>query len=91
MSTPNRTWSSWLATSFLVGLAFSAANSHAVVDRVIQRQRHLRNTLQHILVPYLDTEQGPVRRYLSPSPWRSALARHTASLLNGANMREAAA
>ena len=91
MSTLNFTRSSWMAASFLVGLTLSAAISTRADDRVAQRQRKLSSALQHILVPYLDTEQGPARRYMSPRPWRSALARHTASLQNATNVREAAA
>ena len=91
MSTPNHMRSSWMVVSVLLGLTFSATSTLAAEDPVTHRQRQLSNTLQHILVPHLDSEQGPVRRYLSPNPWRSALARHTASLLNGTNRRQAAA
>ncbi|MHC4433397.1 MAG: hypothetical protein ACYTBS_16280 [Planctomycetota bacterium] len=90
MSTLNLTRPSWTAVSFLVGLTLSAASSTAGEDRVAQRQRQLSNTLKRILVPHLNTEQGPARRYMSPRPWRSALARNSASLQNATNVREAA-
>ncbi|MHC4116151.1 MAG: hypothetical protein ACYSWO_01460 [Planctomycetota bacterium] len=91
MSTPNRMWSGWITAFFTVGLALSATPGRAADDPVAQRQKQLRNTLQHILVPYLDTQQGPARSYLSPRPWRSALAKYTASLLNESNKHEAVA
>ncbi|HEC02124.1 MAG TPA: hypothetical protein ENI81_01185, partial [Phycisphaerales bacterium] len=78
-----------IAMSTLV--AFSSACSAAASDPVAQRQRRLLETLQHIQVPYLGKNLGPARQFLSPRPWRSALARHTAYLLNGAENPQAAA
>ena len=91
MSITDYVWSSRIVAAVLVGLTWLAANSAAAEDQVAQRQRQLRNTLQHIQVPYLGTEPGPARRYMSPRPWRSALAKHTVCLLNGANRAQAAA
>ena len=91
MSIRNGAWSSRIAAAVLVGLTWLVANCPAAEDQVAQRQRQLRNTLQHILVPYLGTEPRPARRYASPRPWRSALAKHTAGMLNGANSPQAAA
>ncbi len=91
MSTLNRTYTSLMAALLLVGPTLSAASSPVAENPTAQRQEQLCNTLQHVLVPYLDAEQGPAKGYLSPRPWRSALAKHTASLLSGVNTREAAA
>jgi len=58
---------------------------------VAERQRQLLNNMQYILVPHLNSDLGPARRYLSPRPWRSALAKYTAGMLNGANNPQDAA
>lgn len=91
MSMSSITRFSWNVIALVIVLAFSAMHSRAAEDRVAQRQRQLLNNLQHILVPHLDSDLGPARRYLSPRPWRSALAKHTAGMLNGANRPQAAA
>ncbi|MHC4540312.1 MAG: hypothetical protein ACYS74_11090, partial [Planctomycetota bacterium] len=91
MSTPNHTCSSRMRTPCVIGLILLASGSLVARDLVAQRQELLRNTLRHIRVPHLDTGQEPARRYMTPRPWRSALARYTASLSSGANNREAAA
>jgi len=91
MSIRNCPWSSRVAAAVLVGLTWSMVNSPAAEDPVAQRQRQLRDTMQHILVPYLGTKPGPAKGYASPRPWRSALAKHTACLLNGTNRTQATA
>jgi len=69
----------------------STANSRAADDPMAQRQGRLLENLQYIQVPYLGRDLGPARSYLSPRPWRSALAKHTACLLKGAENPQAAA
>lgn len=70
--------------------ALSPVNSRAE-DTVAQRQMQLLNNLKHIQIPYLDKNLGPVQRYFTPRPWRSALARHTACLLSGTKSPRASA
>lgn len=72
-------------------LALSSANSLAAEDPVAQRQMRLLDNLQHIQVPYLGKNLGPARQFLSPRPWRSALAKHTAGMLRGAKNHQASA
>ncbi|MHC4534207.1 MAG: hypothetical protein ACYS6K_09655 [Planctomycetota bacterium] len=91
MSTPGCAQSSRIAIALVIGLAFSVTYSRAAEDRVAQRQSQLLDNLQHILVPHLNSDLGPARSYLSPRPWRSALAKHTAGMLNGVNSPRAAA
>jgi len=91
MSTSSISRYSWNVITLVIVIAFFAMHSWAAEDRVAQRQRQLLDNLQHILVPYLSTELGPARRYLSPRPWRSALAKHTAGMLIGTNNPQAAA
>ena len=79
----------WISIAIL--LAFLAAKSPAADDPVAERQERLLDNLQHIQVPYLGRDLGPARSYLSPRPWRSALAKNTASLLNDAENPQAAA
>lgn len=74
---------------FLIGFAFSTTSYPAADDPVAQRQGRLLDNLRHVQVPYLGKDLGPATRYLSPRPWRSALARHTACLLNGAENPQA--
>ncbi|UCE48980.1 MAG: hypothetical protein JSW47_02325 [Phycisphaerales bacterium] len=70
-------------------LTFSLVKSPAAEDLVAQRQKQLLDNLQHILVPYLGKDLGPAISYLSPRPWRSALAKHTACLLKGTKSPQA--
>jgi len=77
--------------ALVILLTFPAANSPAAEDPVAQRQRQLLDNLQHILVPYLNEDLEPARQFLSPRPWRSALAKHTACLLSRAKSPQAAA
>jgi len=91
MTMQNRIWSSWITGSLLLGAAFAVESSSETGGSTAQRQQQLLNTLRHILVPYVDAEQGPAKSFVSPRPWRSALARHTSSLLSGAHNREASA
>jgi hypothetical protein len=71
--------------------AFSAVSSSAAEDPLARRQGRLVENLQHIQVPYLGKNLGPARSFLSPRPWRSALAKHTACLLSGVESPQAAA
>ena len=74
----------------MLSLGFSAANGPAAEDPVSHRQEQLLDNLRHIQVPYLNKNLGPVQRYFTPRPWRSALAKHTACLLNKAESPQAA-
>jgi len=70
---------------------FSAVYSPAANDPVAHRQEQLLDNLRHIQVPYLGKNRGPVQRYFTPRPWRSALAKHTACLLNKVQSPQAVA
>ncbi|MHC4166049.1 MAG: hypothetical protein ACYSWQ_03745 [Planctomycetota bacterium] len=91
MGCPGVFTSGQISMALMILLTFSAANSLAAEDPVAHRQGQLLDTLRHILVPYLGKNPGPARRFLSPRPWRSALAKHTACLLSGAKSPQAAA
>lgn len=91
MGCPGTSTSRQIVIALVILLTFPAANSPAAEDPVAQRQRQLLDNLQHILVPYLNEDLEPARQFLSPRPWRSALAKHTACLLSRAKSPQAAA
>ncbi len=74
-----------------VGLLCVSIGSSSEGNSVEDRQNVLLEMLQYIRIPHIQGSELADQGYLTPRPWRSAYTKHTASVLNGVNVAEAAA